>query len=158
MTYEIDVADEWGVEAALVDELETAVATTLRLQNIPLPAMLTLLLTDDAAIQQLNWRFRDEDKPTDVLSFPAGEPLPGETSDGGAPYLGDIAISVPYAARQAATADHSLSAELQLLAVHGVLHLLGYDHLEPDEKQQMWSVQTAVLAALGLSDITPTET
>jgi probable rRNA maturation factor len=117
---------------------------------------LTLLLTDDAQIQQLNRDFRGEDKPTDVLSFPAGATLPGMGE--AVAYLGDIAISAPYAQRQAQAAGHPLTAELQLLAIHGVLHLLGYDHGEPEEKADMWAAQTAVLAALGLQAIQPTET
>ena len=72
-------------------------------------------------------------------------------------YLGDIIIALPYAARQAAAAGHAAEAELQLLAVHGTLHLLGYDHASPEEKAAMWSAQTAVLTQLGLSHIIPTE-
>jgi probable rRNA maturation factor len=135
--------------------LETAVITTLQQQQAP-PADLTLFLTGDDHIQQLNRDYLGHDRPTDVLSFPAGAPMPGmETM---AAYLGDIIIALPYAARQAAAAGHDPDAELQLLAVHGTLHLLGYDHANPDEKAHMWSAQTAVLTQLGLSHITPTET
>ena len=134
--------------------LETAVITTLQ-QQIP-KAALTLFLTDDERIQHLNRDYLGHDKPTDVLSFPAGKPMPGmaemET------YLGDIIIALPYAAQQAAAAGHETAAELQLLAVHGTLHLLGYDHAGPDEKAAMWQAQTAVLIQLGLAHITPTET
>lgn len=140
-----------GVEALV----ETAVLATLaHEQQIP-PLELSVLLTDDAQIQQMNRDFRGIDKPTDVLSFPAGDALPGmEDAD---PYLGDIAISIPYATRQAAQAGHDLAGELQLLAIHGVLHLLGHDHDEPAVKEVMWKAQTAVLAQLHLQHITPTE-
>lgn len=142
----LEVASEW------VEVLETAVFATLSHQHLPPPAALTLLLTDDAHIQHLNRDFRGYDKPTDVLSFPNVTALPGKT----VPYLGDIAVSVPYAARQAAATGHGLLAELQLLTVHGVLHLLGHDHAETAEKQRMWQAQTAVLTQLGIGHITPT--
>jgi probable rRNA maturation factor len=145
------LADVSGVVAAV----ETAVSITLQQQDVSPPAALTLLLADDAALQMLNNQFRQENKPTDVLSFPAGEPLPGLGDPD--PYLGDIAISVPTAQRQAQQQGHTLLAELQLLAVHGTLHLLGYDHATPDEKEDMWAAQTAVLTHLGLAHITPTE-
>jgi probable rRNA maturation factor len=134
--------------------LETAVITTLQQQQAA-PADLTLFLTGDGRIQQLNRDFLGHDKPTDVLSFPAGSPMPGMEAI--ATYLGDVIIALPYAARQAAAAGHDTDAELQLLAVHGTLHLLGYDHADPPEKAEMWAAQTAVLTQLGLSHITPTE-
>lgn len=139
----------------VVAMLETAVLTTLAHEQLSPPLELSILLTDDAQIQQMNRDFRGVDKPTDVLSFPAGDALPGmEEAD---PYLGDIAISVPYATRQAAQAGHDLAGELQLLAVHGLLHLLGYDHDDAEEKAAMWAAQTAVLAQLHLQHVTPTE-
>ena len=106
-------------------------------------------------MRELNRHYRNEDMTTDVLSFPAGEPLPGDVEAGG--YLGDIAIAVPTAERQAAAKGHTAPAELQLLAVHGVLHLLGYDHLDAAEKAAMWREQAAVLRRLGLEGIQPTE-
>lgn len=95
-----------------------------------------VLLCDDLTIQLLNRRFRKKNKPTDVLSFPAQEALPE-----GLVHLGDVAISLQTAARQAASAGHSLERELALLLIHGLLHLLGYDHetdngeMEAKEKQ-----------------------
>jgi probable rRNA maturation factor len=95
-----------------------------------------VLLCDDRTIQLLNHRFRKKNKPTDVLSFPAQEALPE-----GLVHLGDVAISLQTAARQAASAGHSLERELALLLIHGLLHLLGYDHetdngeMEAKEKQ-----------------------
>jgi probable rRNA maturation factor len=149
----IEVAPE-GLPEEVASLLTTAVNATLAYEQTQAPVELSLLLTDDEHIRQLNRDFRQEDKATDVLSFPTGEE--GLQMGAAAPYLGDIAISVPYAARQAAQAEHDLAGELQLLAVHGVLHLLGYDHLDPDEKEEMWAAQTAVLAALNLSHVTPT--
>jgi probable rRNA maturation factor len=85
---------------------------------------LTILLCGDAFLRRLNARYRGKDRSTDVLSFPAGD----ERHPDGTRPLGEIAISVPQAARQARAAGHSLARELRLLALHGYLHLLGYDH------------------------------
>ncbi len=145
-----------GVKDGVLEALKTAVSLTLSQQKKDSPTALSLLLTDDAHIHRLNHDYLGQDKPTDVLSFPTGDPMPGmeDTHD----YLGDIIISVPYAQRQANASGHSLSAELQLLAVHGTLHLLGHDHAEAEEKRCMWDAQTAVLTQLGLPNIAPTET
>jgi len=82
----------------------------------------SVLLCGDARMRRLNREFRKIDRPTDVLSFPAGDPV----------FLGDVAIDVPYAARQAARRGHPLDREVQLLVAHGVLHLLGHDHETDD--------------------------
>jgi probable rRNA maturation factor len=129
--------------------LERAVKSTLQNQSESLDSELTLVLTDDAQIQELNREYLGNDKPTDVLSFPASETDP-ET---GSRYIGDIIISVPYAAKSAENAGHAMEAEVQLLVVHGVLHLLGYDHAEADEKARMWKAQSEILKTLGLGDI-----
>ncbi len=110
---------------------------------------LTIVLTDDARLQTLNRDYLGIDAPTDVLSFPASETDP-ET---GARYLGDILISIPRADAQAKVAGHPLESEVQLLVVHGVLHLLGFDHAEAEEKTKMWKAQAEVLEQLGLSGI-----
>jgi probable rRNA maturation factor len=81
----------------------------------------TVLLTTDAAIRKLNRRFRDKDRPTDVLSFPTAGPLAAEMA-------GDLAISIPTARRQAAERGHSLAIEMKVLILHGLLHLAGFDH------------------------------
>lgn len=119
------------------------------------PGSLTILFSDDQHIQQLNRDFRQIDKPTDVLSFPGGDPFPGNPDK--SPYLGDIIISVPTADRQAKESGHSLAAELHLLVIHGALHLLGYDHDEPEDKKRMWAKQEEILTNLGFDQIVPTE-
>ena len=106
---------------------------------------LTLVLTGDKKIKALNKQFRGIDLPTDVLSFPT------ESRQKGAHYLGDVIISVPRAKDQAKEAGHSLNEELALLAVHGVLHLLGYDHSDLSGKAAMWKAQGAILRELGIS-------
>ena len=118
----------------------------LDLSGIP-DADLSIVLVDDARIQALNRDFLAHDAPTDVLSFPADEPDP-ET---GRRYLGDVVISLARAEEQARERGHAAEAEMQLLVVHGVLHLLGHDHAEPGEKERMWMAQAQALERLGVS-------
>ncbi len=106
---------------------------------------LSIVIADDQAIQELNAQFRGVDAPTDVLSFPADEYDPDEQYQ----YLGDIMISYPRAVAQALVAQHPVINEIRLLVVHGVLHLLGYDHLEPEEKAEMWTIQAEILSSIG---------
>ena len=127
--------------------LERATMAVLAHQSVD--GDLTIVLTDDAQLHKLNRDYLGIDAPTDVLSFPASETDP-ET---GRRYLGDILISVPRAGEQARAAGHALEAEVQLLAVHGTLHLLGFDHAEAGEKARMWKAQAEVLERLGLSAI-----
>ena len=124
--------------------LEQAAEETLRQAAGPQEADLTIVLTDDDALQKLNLEFMGIDAPTDVLSFPADLIDP----DSGQRYLGDILISVPRAVAQAPENQQTVQAEILLLAVHGVLHLLGYDHAEPEEKEAMWARQNLVLGLL----------
>lgn len=143
MRYEIDIIDEVEAGEETADILIAATVATLVHLNIEPPQMVSILITDDNKVHQLNRDFRDIDKSTDVLSFPAGEQMPGMP-----PYLGDLAISLPQVKRQSETEQNPLSQELKLMAVHGTLHLLGYDHGDEVEKAAMWAVQTAVLQTL----------
>jgi probable rRNA maturation factor len=115
---------------------------------------LTVVLTDDRRLQQLNRDYLGIDAPTDVLAFPASETDP----DTGAHYLGDVLISIPRAQAQAREARHPLAAEVQLLVVHGVLHLLGHDHGSAEERLTMWAAQGEVLQRIGLVGIVIPET
>ena len=126
--------------------LERAAQAVLRHQGA-LADDLSVVLAGDARLRTLNRRYLDRDVPTDVLSFPAAEQDP-ET---GRRYLGDVVISLPRARSQARSGGHSLQEELQLLVVHGVLHLLGYDHATPVEKKRMWRVQAEILMSLDIS-------
>ena len=114
-----------------------------------LDSELTIVLTNDARLKELNRDYLGIDAPTDVLSFPASETDP-ET---GARYIGDILISIARAQSQATAAGHPLESEVQLLVVHGVLHLLGHDHAEAQEKARMWQAQAEILAQLGLTNV-----
>ena len=127
-----------------LDLLEQAALAALAHQSAE--GNLTIVLADDEQLQRLNRDFLGIDAPTDVLSFPASETDP-ET---GAAYLGDIILSIPRADAQAQSAGHPLADECRLLVVHGVLHLLGHDHAEPDEKAKMWKAQGEVLEGLGV--------
>ena len=129
--------------------LERAAQATLTHEIGSLDCELSIVLTDDARLQELNRDYLGIDAPTDVLSFPASEMDP-ET---GARYIGDILISIPRAQSQADAAGHPLESEVQLLVVHGVLHLLGHDHANAEEKARMWNVQAETLESLGLGNI-----
>ncbi len=110
---------------------------------------LTLVLTDDSGIRSLNRDFLGNDAPTDVLAFSAIEddgPFVSAPEAGG--YLGDVIVSYPRAVAQAQEQGHSPEQELDLLIVHGILHLLGYDHADDEEKAAMWARQDAILAGL----------
>ena len=112
----------------------------------------SVTLTDDAYIQTLNRQYRQMDRPTDVLSFALNEGVEPEIAGGpDINVLGDIVLSVERAKAQAAEYGHSLRREIAFLTVHGMLHLLGYDHIEEAERQKMEQEQKTVMEALGIS-------
>jgi probable rRNA maturation factor len=125
--------------------LETTATAVLQKERPAQDIDLCIVIETDEVLKDMNKKYRGMDEPTDVLSFESDDMDP-ET---GTPYLGDIIISLEQARRQAEKSNHSLTAELQLLAVHGTLHLLGYDHAEEEEKRRMWSLQKEVLLSLG---------
>ncbi len=130
--------------------------------NLPPAAAyeLSLRLTTDAEIQALNVQFRQQDRPTDVLSFAALEvdfPQISENLGQEALYLGDIVISVDTAARQSIERGYSLTRELAWLATHGLLHLLGWDHLDEPSLLEMLQQQETLLAKSGLEILLPIE-
>jgi probable rRNA maturation factor len=142
----ITIESKYEFPSALI---ERAVDAALTHQKESLDVNLSVVLTDNRRLRKLNRDYLGIDAPTDVLSFPASETDP-ET---GARYIGDILISVPYATQGAKQAGNSLEAELQLLVVHGVLHLLGHDHAKPKEKAKMWKAQREILESLGLGQV-----
>ncbi|NPV55954.1 MAG: rRNA maturation RNase YbeY [Anaerolineae bacterium] len=105
---------------------------------------LTIAFVSDSRIRTLNKTYLENDAVTDVLAFPAMEPDPYS----GQLYLGDVAISVPQAARQAVEHNISTHEEITILIVHGILHLLGYDHDNTENKAHMWKFQNAILSSL----------
>lgn len=145
----IEINNESGVE---VDEAAIASVAQYSLAELDVDplAELSIIVVDLAAMSALHQEWMDEPGPTDVLSFPMDELRPGsfrgeEREEEGASILGDIVLCPEFAAEQAAKAGHSLDDELALLTVHGVLHLLGYDHAEPDEEREMFGLQQELL-------------
>lgn len=138
--------------------LRETVSTALALEGVEIPCEVNILLTDDEGIQEVNEQMRGVDLPTDVLSFPMFELSPGEkpTQDDVDPGsvtvpLGDMCISVERAQAQAAEFGHCFAREINYLAVHSVLHLLGYDHLDEGEmKAQMREREEKIMKALDL--------
>jgi probable rRNA maturation factor len=145
---EVQVDAGFKVDAA---GLRRATLATLRQQGMAGSVALALVVTGDGPVRRLNRTYRGVDAPTDVLAFG----YEGEGGLGSEPtmprYLGDVIISFPRAEAQAQRAGHPVEAELQLLTIHGVLHLLGHDHAEPEEKAAMWSAQAQILRDLGTS-------
>ena len=127
------------------DILEKAAIIAINAAKPTLDCDLSIAVRSDAELQKLNLEYLGIDAPTDVLSFESGEMDPGTDRI----YLGDIIISYERAALQAKNAAHPIDNELQLLVVHGVLHLLGYDHGAVEEKEEMWHLQSEILDRLG---------
>lgn len=139
--------------------IEKAVKLCVKKEGFPYSCEASITLTDNESIKELNREHRSIDEPTDVLSFPLieyvnGEPQiqPGDIDpDSGQVFLGDIIISVEKAFEQAQSYGHSAERELTFLAVHGILHLLGYDHETENEEKHMFSLQEDILNEMGLS-------
>lgn len=163
--YEVSITTarpDIAVDAAF-DLVQRAVRTVLQQEGVP-PCEVSVYMTDDQEIQSLNAEYRDKDAPTDVLSFALMEDAAGllgwtadrseddmPTQEAPVPLLlGDIVISVERAAAQAEEYGHEFDRELAFLAVHGTLHLLGYDHLTDKERQLMREREEAALEELGL--------
>lgn len=150
-----DLADLSGSDIALV--MKAAVAG-LDSEQFEGPDHITVMITGDERIQELNRDFKGEDEITDVLSFNVDDrtngdgdddwPDTGDSEEANADRLGDIAISLPQVIRQAAENDKSPDRELAMLTIHGVLHLLGYDHAELDEEKVMFGKTDVVLAKI----------
>ncbi|MCL0082605.1 rRNA maturation RNase YbeY [Dehalococcoidia bacterium] len=122
---------------------------TLTFEGIDYPAELSLLVTGDQTVHELNRTYRGVDKTTDVLAFALGaENSSFHLPPDGVTYLGEVIISCPQAARQAEEQKHSLRREIAILTVHGILHLLGYDHEQPGEEQAMIIREAEILARL----------
>jgi probable rRNA maturation factor len=160
LTLEIQDA-RWRKRRGISARLKKAVRATLLTAGADETAALTLLLTTDKRVQALNRDFRGLDKPTNVLSFPAGERNPKKceavlrkiarpTKE--PDYIGDIAIAYGVTAKEAKASGKTLLDHATHLTVHGVLHLLGYDHVTPRKARVMEPLETRILAALNIAD------
>jgi probable rRNA maturation factor len=132
----------WRADKAVLDLIRRAVRLTLLGSAEVSPV--TILLSNDKRLRELNAAFRGQDKPTNVLSFPG--------ASGGEPYLGDVAIGYGVVSREARAQKKSLAAHAAHLAVHGVLHLLGFDHEKANEANRMEQQEIRLLARLGIAD------
>jgi len=152
----IEIANESGIDVdeSMLAALARHVLDDMRVHPL---AELSVLLIDEPAMTELHVRWMGEEGPTDVLAFPMDElrlPQPGGHSDHSSPdtdaaevLLGDVVICPQVAAAQAAEADQDVQDEIDLLCTHGILHLLGYDHAEPDEHATMFGLQDRLLAS-----------
>ncbi len=135
--------DLTGIDTAALTLLAERALTA---EAVAAPAELSIMLSDDATVRDLNRRYRDTDAPTDVLSFAQSEgDAFAQPDDAGTRMLGDVIISVDTARSQAAEYAVTLQDEVAHLLVHGILHILGYDHEEPDEAQIMRAHEDAIL-------------
>jgi probable rRNA maturation factor len=141
----VDVLNESGADVDVV-ALTRLCRFAMRRMRLHPATELTVRLVDPATIAVLNKQWMDKDGPTDVLSFPMDELTPGrDDEDSPEGYLGDIALCPQVAEQQAPAAGHTTQDEVNLLTVHGILHLLGYDHAEPAEHKEMFGVQGRLL-------------
>jgi probable rRNA maturation factor len=146
---EIDDSYVAEVDSAAIEAL---VSHVLRGEGVAPPAEVSLWITDESEVQRLNREYRSLDAPTDVLSFGAEEDdAPFVAAPDQPRYLGDLAISFPHVARQAEEYGHSRQRELGYLVTHGLLHLLGYDHEQPDDARRMREREEVLLGALGIT-------
>lgn len=153
MSFQIEIQNDQNFEID-PQRLTLAAQTVLEAHDLPRGAEMSIVITTNEAVAKLNLDFREIDAPTDVLSFPADDLPDGLAEmmdDAPVPYLGDIIIAYPYALAQAEREGHDVSDSFALLAVHGTLHLLGYDHDTLENRAQMWATQDEILTRLNIS-------
>lgn len=150
MTIEINNESDVVVDEARVLKLASFALDSLRIHP---DTELAIQFVNEDAMTTLHIQWMDEPGPTDVLSFPMDELRPGNELEVSAPgLLGDIVVCPQVAAKQAETAGHETINEILLLTTHGILHLLGYDHAEPDEEKEMFGLQREILEAFYASE------
>ena len=149
-------AGEWddveAIEALAEAALDAAVRDLAKLEAQPFPTdppEVSLVLADDAMMAEINSQWRNQPKPTNVLSFPAFPLVPGGPPG---PMLGDIILARETIEREAGELGKPVDAHITHLIVHGFLHLFGYDHIENSDAERMEAIETRILASLGLSD------
>ncbi|WLR56301.1 rRNA maturation RNase YbeY [Mesobacillus subterraneus] len=154
MSLEIDFLDEINeLTQEEIIKIENLLNYTADKENVQDGSELSVTFVSNERIQEINREYRDKDRPTDVISFALEEMGEGELEIIGADIprvLGDIIISIPRAREQAEEYNHSFMRELGFLAVHGLLHLLGYDHMNEQDEKQMFDRQKEILDGFGL--------
>jgi probable rRNA maturation factor len=157
--YEINVRIKRGLKVALSHGwLRGVISKALEADSITEPVELGLVITDNATVRRLNRTYRFKNEPTDVLSFNVGQDNNNEQKvqfvnpPDGIKHLGEVVISYPVAMQQAQEQGHSIQQELALLTVHGILHLLGYDHEKIGEARRMRTREKRIMGILGYSD------
>lgn len=146
-TIEVQIDEQFQARVRL-EPMRRAVLATLIHQRVEEPCELAVVVTDDEVLRELNCRHRGVDVPTDVLAFPDETQGPFVGAPGLPRYLGDVIISFCRAEAQATEVGHNVQVEMQLLVIHGVLHLLGYDDVTEEQRAQMWIAQAEILQAL----------
>jgi probable rRNA maturation factor len=141
------IVQEEFIDLISEDQLHHAIEVTYLQTGVLDSPSFSVLISDNEHIQEMNQRYRGINKPTDVLAFREEFNDPDLESR----YLGDMVISYEQALNQAQMRGHPVDEELQLLVVHGTLHLLGYDHETTSDKEVMWSMQNEILSSLGLN-------
>lgn len=148
------LADEQTEQVGLED-LHSLAEVVLREEGYPSDAEVTLLFVDESEMASYNEKFLERQGPTDVLAFPVEELLPGvvpETDPQGPPLmLGDVVVAPAYVRRQARQYEVSFEDEIALIVTHGILHLLGYDHVDDDDAEKMESRERELLGKVGRS-------
>ena len=142
-----------SVSADIIDLLQRLLLFAAKQESISDEAEVSVNFVSNKEIQELNRNYRQQDKPTDVISFALQERVEGETPIVGEDIplvLGDIVVSIDKAEEQAKDYDHSFERELAFLTIHGFLHLLGYDHMNKDEEKVMFQKQEDILGAFGI--------
>ena len=153
MTEVLVVADAWQNESDAEAVIQRAIAAAAEMADADIgEAELAVMLTDDAGIRTLNSNWRGIDKPTNVLSFPALQPTGSGGPDDAPRMLGDIAIAYETTRKEADDEQKPFDHHLSHLAVHGFLHLIGYDHEKDDDAEAMEALETEILAQLGIPD------
>ncbi len=151
MTEVLVVADGWRIEPDAEAVIQRAIAAAAEMVDADTgEAELAVMLTDDAGIRTLNSNWRGIDKPTNVLSFPALQPTGAGGPDDAPRMLGDIAIAYETTRKEADEEKKPFDHHLSHLAVHGFLHLIGYDHEKDDDAEVMEALETEILAQLGI--------
>ncbi len=151
LKHHIDIQMDEPIADIAPQPLLKAANAALAYQKVDERCEMVIAISDDETLRALNLRFRGVDRPTDVLAFANETRGPFAGGGGRFPcYLGDIVISIDRAKAQSEAVQGALVQELQVLVVHGVLHLLGYDHAQPEDKARMWAAQNAILTYLDI--------